>query len=319
MQKYGLTLSSEEHPPEHLVEMAVAAEGTGFDFVSISDHFHPWLSEQGHSPFVWSVLGAISAATEDIEVAVGVTCPIIRMHPVVNAHAVATTARLLDGRFTWGVGTGENLNEHVIGHPWPTAETRLEMLAEAVEIIRKMWTEESVTYWGDYYVVEDARIFDLPDQIPPIIVSAFGDEAARLAAEIGDGLWFTGIKQEVIAAYQEAGGDGPVYSQLTLCWDPDRDQALKRATRVWPNTGLPGQLAQDLRTVLHFEQAVQLVDEKLIEDSMNLGPDPEPILKSIGEAADAGVDHIYLHQVGDPLDGFIDFWEKELRPNLPGK
>lgn len=316
MTNYGLTLSSEEHSPEHLVEIAVAAEAAGFDFVSVSDHFHPWLGEQGHSPFIWSVLGAISAATEDIEVAVGVTCPIIRMHPVINAHAVATTARLLEGRFVWGVGTGENLNEHVVGQGWPTAELRLEMLVEAVEIIRRLWTEDSVSHWGTYYIVEDARIFDLPDQLPPIIVSAFGDQAARIAAEIGDGLWFTGVKEDIISAYQDAGGDGPIYSQLTLCWDPDRDQALKRATRLWANTGLPGQLAQDLRTVLHFEQAVQLVDEKVIEGSMNLGPDPEPILESIGEAADAGIDHIYLHQVGDPLDGFIDFWEKELRPEL---
>jgi coenzyme F420-dependent glucose-6-phosphate dehydrogenase len=316
MQKYGLTLSSEEHPPEHLVKAAVAAEAAGFDFVSISDHFHPWLGEQGHSPFVWSVLGAIASATDEIEVAVGVTCPTIRMHPVINAHAVATTARLLEGRFTWGVGTGENLNEHVVGHGWPPAEIRLEMLVEAIEVIRELWKGESTNYRGTYYVVEDARIFDLPDQLPPIVVSAFGEEAVKVAAEIGDGLWITGIEREVIDNYHQEGGDGPIYSQLTLCWDPDRDQALKRATRLWANTGLPGQLAQDLRTVLHFEQAVELVDEKMIESSMNLGPDPDPILKSIGEAADAGIDHIYLHQVGDPLDGFIDFWEKELRPNL---
>jgi coenzyme F420-dependent glucose-6-phosphate dehydrogenase len=262
------------------------------------------------------VLGAISAATEEIEVAVGVTCPMIRMHPVVNAHAVATTARLLEGRFTWGVGTGENLNEHIVGQGWPTADIRLEMLVEAVEIIRELWKGESYSHWGTYYLVEDARIFDLPDQLPPIVVSAFGDEAVKVAAEIGDGLWITGIKQEIIDAYHDEDGEGPIYSQLTLCWDPDRDRALERATRQWSNTALPGQLAQDLRTVLHFEQAVQLVDEKMIEEQMNVGPDPEPILKSIGQAVDAGIDHIYLHQVGDPLDGFIDFWEKELRPNL---
>lgn len=317
MPKFGLTLSSEEHPPEHLVELARAAEDTGFDFVSISDHFHPWLGAQGHSPFVWSVLGAIAVATEDIEVAVGVTCPTIRMHPVINAHAAATTARLLEGRFTWGVGTGENLNEHVIGHPWPPAEIRLEMLIEAVEIVRMLWEGESVNYRGRYYLVEDARIFDLPERLPPIVVSAFGEDAVRTAAEIGDGLWITGIMPEIVGNYHEEGGEGPIYSQLTFCWDPDRDKALERATRQWANTGLPGQLAQDLRTVLHFEQAVQLVHEKVIEESMDLGPDPDPILESIGQAVDAGIDHVYLHQVGDPLDGFIDFWEKELRPNLP--
>jgi G6PDH family F420-dependent oxidoreductase len=319
MVKYGLTLSSEEHPPEHLVKTARAAEGAGFDFVSISDHFHPWLGVQGHSPFVWAVLGAISEATEDIEVAVGVTCPTVRMHPVINAHAVATTARLLKGRFTWGVGTGENLNEHVTGQPWPPADERLEMLVEAVEIIRSLWEGKSVTHRGMYYLVEDARIFDLPDRLPPIVVSAFGKQSVKVAAEIGDGLWVAGIPQEAIDGYHQAGGDGPVYSQLTLCWDPDRDEALERATRLWANTGLPGQLTQDLRTILHFEQAVKLVDEKLIAEQMNFGPDPEPILKSIGQAIDAGIDHVYLHQVGDPLDGFIDFWQNELQPNLPGR
>lgn len=316
MSKYGLTLSSEEHPPERLVEIAVAAEDAGFDFVSISDHFHPWLTEQGHSPFVWSVLGAIASATDSIEVAVGVTCPTFRMHPAVNAQAVATTARLLEGRFTWGVGTGENLNEHVIGEGWPPADARLEMLEEAVGVIRELWTGESINHAGTYFLVEDARIFDLPEQLPPIVVSAFGENAARVAAEIGDGLWVTGMDRETIDIFHDAGGSGPVYSQLTFCWDSDKEKALERAHRVWANTGLPGQLAQDLRTVLHFEQAVQLVDKDLISESMDLGPEPGPILNSIAKAAEVGIDHIYLHQIGNPLDGFIDFWSNELKPQL---
>lgn len=317
MTKYGLTLSSEEHPPERLVEIAVEAERAGFDFVSISDHFHPWISDQGHSPFVWSVLGAISQATTYIGVAVGVTCPIMRIHPVINAHAVATTARMLEGRFTWGVGTGESLNEHVLGDRWPSADQRIDMLEEAVAVIRELWTGESVTRRGKHYVVEDARLFDLPED-PPILVSAFGESAARLAARIGDGLWTTGVPDTVIDIYREAGGSGPVFSQLSVCWAPSHQEALDRVLRKWPNTALPGQLPQDLRTVEHFEQAVGMLDPKLIRDTpMPLGPMPELIIDSIKKAVARGVDHVYLHQVGDPLDGFIEFWKRELEPGLP--
>src|SRR5262245_6657105 len=237
--KYGLTLSSEEHGPKRLVEMAVAAEEAGFDFVSISDHYHPWLTSQGHSPFVWSVLGAIAQATDEIEVGVGVTCPIVRIHPAIHAHAVATAAALLDGRLTWGVGTGEALNEHVTGSPWPTAEVRLEMLEEAVAVIRRLWAEESVTHRGKHFVVEDARIFDRPESPPPIVVSAFGEEAAQAAARFGDGLWTTGIPEEIADAFRNAGGSGPVWTQLTVCWDESREDAIERAHRVWANTGLP--------------------------------------------------------------------------------
>jgi G6PDH family F420-dependent oxidoreductase len=318
MVQYGLTLSSEEHPPSKLVEMAVAAEEAGFDFVSVSDHFHPWIGEQGHSPFVWSVLGAISQATHRLKVGVGVTCPTVRIHPAINAHAAATAACLLEGRFTWGVGSGEALNEHVLGDRWPPGDVRLEMLEEAIEIIRALWTGESVTHRGRHYTVEDARIFDLPDQLPPIVVSAFGDQAVALAARVGDGLWLTGLEAETIDEYRAQDGRGPIWSQLSLSWDPDRSTAVDRAFRVWPNTGLAGQLAQDLRTVAHMEQAVQMIDREDIEQAMPCGPDPGPIIESIEEASSIGVDHIYLHQIGDPMDGFIEFWREELRPALEG-
>ena len=222
MTKFGLTLSSEEHAPRHLVEMAVAAEQTGFDFVSISDHYHPWIDEQGHSPFVWSVLGAIANATSAIEVGVGVSCPTFRFGPVLSAHATATTAILFDGRFTWGVGSGEALNEHVSGLRWPPADIRLEMLEEAIEVIRELWGGESVTRRGTHYVVEDARVFDVPDDPPPLLVSAFAEESARLAASHGDGLWTSGANSEVIDVYREAGGNGSVWAQLSVCWDPTR-------------------------------------------------------------------------------------------------
>ena len=314
--KYGLTLSSEEHPPARLVELAVAAEEAGFDFVSISDHFHPWLSTQGHSPFVWSVLGAIAQATSTIEVGVGVSCPIVRIHPVIHAQAVATTAMLLEGRLTWGVGSGEALNEHVTGSPWPTADVRLEMLEEAVHVIRRVWTEESVTHRGKYFVVEDARIFDKPETPPPIVVSAFGPEAAGLAARIGDGLWTTGIPDDVADVYRGEGGEGPVWTQLSLCWDEKREAAVDRAHRIWANTALPGQLAQDLRTVKDFEDAVTLVTPSMIEDQIPCGPDTEPIISGIKKAVAGGADYIYLHQIGNPLQAFLDVWRDEIEPAL---
>jgi G6PDH family F420-dependent oxidoreductase len=312
----GLTLSAEEHPPARLVEIAVAAEAAGFDFVSMSDHFHPWIEEQGHSPFVWSVLGAISAATHDIDVAVGVTCPIMRIHPVILAQAAATTGCLLEGRFTWGLGTGESLNEHITGLRWPPADIRLDMLGEAIEVIRRMWTGESVTFRGEHFTIEDARIFDLPASVPLLVISAFGPDAARLAAEEGDGLWVTGIQEDTIARFRDQGGEGPVYTQLSLCWDEDEEMALERAHRLWPNTGLTGQLAQDLRTVEDFEAAVEMVGIEDLRGSVPCGPKPEPILESISKAVAAGADHVYLHQIGDPLDGFIDFFVEEIAPEL---
>ena len=171
MVTFGYTLSSEEHGPRDLVRNARRAEEAGLGFVSISDHYHPWVSAQGHSPFVWSVLGGIAEATERIQVGVGVTCPTIRIHPAILAQATATTALLLEGRFFWGVGSGEALNEHVLGHRWPPAPVRLEMLEEAVEVVRKLWTGETVDHRGQYYEVENARLFDPPAEPPPVIVS----------------------------------------------------------------------------------------------------------------------------------------------------
>jgi coenzyme F420-dependent glucose-6-phosphate dehydrogenase len=311
--KLGLTLSSEEHGPRRLLDMAVLAEEAQFDFVSISDHFHPWISSQGHSPFVWSVLGGIASVTERVEVGVGVTCPILRIHPAILAQAAATTSLLTDGRLVWGVGTGENLNEHVLGDPWPPYGIRAEMLEESIELMRRLWAEESVTHRGEYFTVEDARILDRPDHPVPIMVSAFGEKSAELAARVGDGLWLSSLNEETIAAFEVAGGSGPIFSQLTLCWGPDKDAAIKLAHRQWPNTGLPGQLNQELRTMLDFEQAIELVTPEIVAGEVPCGPDPEPVLEKVIEARDAGVDHLYFHQIGEDQEGFIAFWQKEIR------
>lgn len=319
MAKYGYTLSSEEQSPERLVELARMAEEHGFDFVSISDHFHPWISRQGHAPFVWTVLGGISQVTETIEVGVGVTCPTVRIHPAILAQATATTSHLLSNRFFWGVGSGEALNEQILGDPWPPADIRLELLEEAVNLVRLLWKGDSTTHRGDYYLVEDATIFDAPAYDIPIIVSAFGTTAAEVAARIGDGLWTSGKGGDPVEVYRQSGGQGPIYGQLHLCWAEDRDEAIETAHRQWPNTGVPGQLSQDLRTPKHIEMATQLVTPEMISGSIPCGPDPAPLLQSVDQAIESGIDHVYFHQIGDDQEGFFRFWDKELKPELENR
>ena len=316
MTSFGYTLSSEEHAPSDLVASARAAEEAGFDFVSISDHFHPWVSAQGHSPFVWSVLGAIAASTERIDVGVGVTCPTTRIHPAIIAQATATTSLLLRDRFFFGVGTGEALNEHVLGHRWPRPAVRREMLAEAVAIIRQLWTGDTVDHHGEFYDVDNARLFDPPDTAPPIIVSGFGDEAIALAAEIGDGYWGHSPDRDAITTFERNGGRGPRYAQLNVCWAEDATTARKTVHQVWPNAGVPGQLSQDLPTFTHFEQASQLVGEEDATKSVSCGPDVEPVLESVRKFVDAGYDHLYFHQIGPDQRGFFEFWTRSLQPAL---
>lgn len=316
MVSYGYTLSTEEHPPPDLVRNARRAEEAGFDFVSISDHFHPWVSAQGHSPFVWSVLGAIAATTERLQVGVGVTCPTIRIHPAVLAQATATTSLLFEGRFFWGVGTGEALNEHILGHRWPSPEVRLAMLEEAVAVIRRMWTGETVDHRGDFYEVDNARLFDPPADPPPVIVSGFGPKAVELAARIGDGYWGTSPQAELIDKYREAGGTGPRYAQMDVCWATDMATARKTVHEIWPNGAISGQLSQDLPTWSHFGEAAEMVTEDDAVEHVPCGPDLDPILESVQSYLDAGYDHLYFHQIGPDQEGFLHFWTDELAPAL---
>jgi len=316
MTTFGYTLSSEEHTPSDLVRNAARAEEAGFDFVSISDHFRPWVTAQGHSPFVWSVIGGIAAVTERIDVAVGVTCPTVRIHPAIVAHAAATSSLLLGGRFTLGVGTGEALNEHVLGHRWPTPGARLEMLDEAVDVMRRLWTGDTVDHHGSYYDVENARLFDPPEAPIPVIVSGFGERAVELAARIGDGYWGHAPDAEVVGRFEASGGAGPRYSQINVCWAEDEEEARRTVHRVWPNGGISGQLAQDLPTWTHFEQAAELVREEDAVGSTPCGPDVEPVLESVQQYVSAGYDHVYFHQVGPDQEGFLRFWSEELRPAL---
>ncbi len=202
----GYGLSSEEHPPEELVRNAARAEEAGFAFASISDHFHPWTRGQGHSPFVWTVVGAIAQATENLRIGTGVTCPTVRTHPAIVAQAAATAACLMPGRFFLGVGSGEALNEHVLGDRWPPAPVRLAMLEEAVQVIRLLWEGGSKDHHGAHYTVEDATIFDLPDEPPAIVVAAGGPGAASLAGRIGDGMWSVGPNRQAVETFDGEGG-----------------------------------------------------------------------------------------------------------------
>ena len=313
MVELGYAISSEEHTPSDLVRWAEMAEDAGFTFALISDHYHPWIDKQGHSAFVWSVIGAISQRTTDLVLGTGVTCPMMRTHPAVIAQAAATAACLMPGRFFLGVGTGENLNEHILGDKWPPADTRLEMLEEAIEVLRLLWQGGQQSHEGDYFVVENARVYDLPDDPVEVMVAASGEKAAQLAGRIGDGLIGTSPKKETLAAFDKAGGKSkPRYGQLTVCWAKSVDEATKIATEIWPTAAMPGQLSQELALPAFFEQAAELVTEDKIKESIICGPDPEPVLDAIREYADAGYTHVYLHQVGPDQEGFFRFAESEL-------
>ena len=252
--RIGYFLSSEEYTPAELIEQARLAEEAGFEGLWISDHYHPWVDAQGQSPFVWSMIGALSQVTR-LPVTTAVTAPTMRIHPAIIAQAVATSAVLHEGRFVLGVGSGEALNEHVVGARWPTADVRLEMLEEAVGVIRELFGGESVDHHGTHYTVEDARIYTRPEEPVPIYVSGFGPKAIEVAARIGDGFVTTKPSADDVQLYRKHGGTGPVEAGTKVCWAPTREQGVKTAHRLWSNSGLPGELAQVLPTPAHFEQA----------------------------------------------------------------
>ena len=312
----GFHLSSEEHSPNDLVRYAREAEQAGFTFALVSDHFHPWIDAQGQSPFVWSVIGGIAQATERLRVGTGVTCPLIRIHPAIVAQAAATSAVMLEGRFFLGVGTGENLNEHVLGDKWPTADERLELLEEAVALIRCLWDGGMQTFRGDHYLVEQARIYTLPEQPIEIAVAAAAPQAAELAGRIGDALVSTAPDADVVERYREAGGGGPTYGKVTLVYDEDAERARRTLHEVFPNTGAPGELTTELVLPRQFEQVAKLLRPEQLAEKVPCGPDPEPVVEQCRTYLDAGFTHLYFHQVGPDQEGFFRFWERELRPRL---
>ena len=313
----GYALSGEEHAPAALVRNARAAEEAGFGFGLISDHIHPWVDAQGHSAFVWSVLGGIAQETERFRIGTGVTCPMIRIHPAIIAHAAATTACLMPGRFFLGIGTGENLNEHVLGAKWPAPDERLEMLEEAVEVIRLLWQGDYQTHRGKHYTVENLRIFDLPEEPIELAVAAMQPQAAELAGRIGDSLINVAPKQEIIQEFEDGGGKGkPRYGQVTACYAGSKDQAKKIVFEVWPNALVEGSASQELPLPKDFEQLVEGRNPDELENKLVLGNDPEEFLEEISAYEQAGYTHVYVHQIGPDQEGFLKFAKSELFPRL---
>ena len=316
MTAIGYALSSEEHGPRDLVANARAAEEAGFSFALISDHFHPWIERHPHSPFVWGVLGAIAQATDALVVGTGVTCPTFRTHPAIIAQAAATAADLMPRRFFLGVGTGENLNEHILGQGWPEWEVRAEMLEEAVAVIRDLWRGKVTSHHGRHYTVQNARLFTLPQELPRIHVAAGGERMAKVAGRIGDGFVGTSPDKEVLDAYRKAGGAGPRFGQVTMCWATSERAARRIAYEWWPTAALHGEVTQELPDPAQFTDLVKGVTEDQVAEAITCGPDADTHLERIQEYIDAGYDHVYLHQVGPDQDGFLEFARKELLPGL---
>ncbi|HVW90889.1 MAG TPA: TIGR03557 family F420-dependent LLM class oxidoreductase [Gaiellaceae bacterium] len=303
----GYWLSSEEHAPKELVENAVRAEQAGFEHVLISDHIHPWVDAQGHSPFVWGVIGAIGQATSRLRVGTAVTCPLVRVHPAIVAHAAATAQTLMDGRFFLGVGTGENLNEHVLGGRWPRADERLEMLEEAIDVIRALFGGDYETYRGTHYTVEQLKLYDAPKNPPPIVVAAAAENAAQVAAAKGDGTMNTSPDAAIVERYKAAGGKEPIYGKVTGCFAPDAETARKIALERQPNAAMGGSLSQDLALPRDFESVAELVRPDDLEGTLVLGDDPAMWRERIDEFDRAGFTHVCLHDVGLNQAEFVDF------------
>lgn len=311
--KIGYFLSSEEHGPNELVRQAQLAEQAGFDSLWISDHFHPWNDEQGESPFVWSVIGAIGATTS-LPVTTAVTCPTVRTHPLIIAQAAATSALMCHGKFQLGVGSGEALNEHVLGDPWPNASKRLDMLREAVEVIRLMFDNEVVSFDGTYYTVDDARLYSRPERRVPIYVSGFGNKAIDLAAEIGDGFISTKLRPDDVKRYRAHGGRGPAQGGYKVCWAPTEDEGVKTAHQLWAHSQLGGELSQVLPSPKHFEQAAENADIESTRANVVCGPDVERHIQRMRDYFEAGYDEVFVSQMGHDQERFFDVYAKEVLP-----
>jgi G6PDH family F420-dependent oxidoreductase len=314
--KLGYKLIAEAYSPVEMVRQAVLAEQAGFDFVEISDHYHPWVPEQEHSGFAWSILAHAAAKTQTIELATGVTCPFIRYHPAIIAQAAATTQLLSDGRFTLGVGSGERLNEHVVGQGWPPVHVRHRMFRESLEIIRLLWQGGYQSYEGRHLTLEDARVFDLPDRLPPVVVATGGPRASRIAAELGDGIFTTEPRTDLIEAFTAAGGSGPRYTEVPIAYAATEDEAAESARKLF-RFGITGWKVQaELPNPVNFDAASRLVRPEDLAENIPHGPAVEPYLAAVRKSRDAGFDHLAFVQIGEDQEGFMKFWSAELQPAL---
>lgn len=315
MVSIGYFLSGEELAPAQLVDAARQAEAAGFDRVWVSDHFHPWLESQGESPFVWAVLGAI-AATTNLQLTTAVTCPTFRIHPAVVAQAAATIACLAPGRFTLGVGSGEALNEHILGDPWPPVSVRLARLEEAVAIMRRLWSGDVTTHQGPYFTVHNAKLWSLPAQVPEILISGFGPEATALAAKVGDGWITTSPDSDQLALYRHHGGKGRTQAGTKICYAATEKEGAETAHRLWGHEGAGGQISQDLPMWQGFQALAEQSSPMKIAETVPCGPDASRAAESISAYIDAGFDEIYVAQMGPDQEGGIRFLAEEVLPTL---
>jgi G6PDH family F420-dependent oxidoreductase len=314
--RLGYFLSSEEYSPAELIEQARGAEQAGFSALWISDHYHPWVDAQGQSAFVWSSIGAISQVCS-LPITTAVTCPTVRIHPAVIAQAAATSAVYTKGKFRLGIGTGEALNEHIFGDAWPEADVRLEMLEEAVEIMRKLWEGGNVSYRGKHYTVENARIYTLPEKPVEILVSGFGPKAIEVAARIGEGYVSTMPDGDMVKQFRSSGGgDRVCQAGFKAAFAATEDAGAQIAYEKWPNAGVPGELSQVLPTPKHFEQASELVTKEMIKESFVCGNDPQKHLEMIDKYRQAGFDEVYVANTGPNYQGLFDLYAKEILPNV---
>lgn len=306
MTNFGYTLMTEQSGPKELVNYAVAAEKVGFDFEVMSDHYSPWLTEQGHAPYAWSVLGAVAAATERVELATYVTCPTMRYHPAVVAQKAATVQLLSDGRFILGLGSGENLNEHVVGEGWPSVAVRQDMLEEAVHIIRELHTGELVTWEGNYFRVDSARVWDAVEV--PIGLAVSGGAGIERFAPLGDHLISTEPDAELISGWDAAhSGSSRKIGQVPICWGPDKDAAIATAHEQFRWFGGGWAVNADLPTPAGFAGASQFVREEDVAEAIACGPDLDELAESVRPFIEAGYTDVAVVQVGDASqERFLD-------------
>ncbi|MEN8706441.1 MAG: TIGR03557 family F420-dependent LLM class oxidoreductase [Nocardioides marinisabuli] len=303
--RFGYTLMTEQSGPRDLVRYAAAAERVGFDFEVSSDHFSPWLTEQGHAPYAWSVLGAVSQVTERVELMTYITCPTMRYHPAVVAQKAATMALLSEGRFTLGLGSGENLNEHTVGHGWPAVDTRQEMLVEAVEIIRALHAGDLVTYRGEHFDVDSSRVWDLPDEPVRLALAVAGDKGVERFAPLADDLIAVEPDPDLVSSWNGVEGaprigDGArAIGQIPICWDPDEAAARERAHAQFRWFAGGWKVNADLPTTAGFAGATQFVRPDDVAENIPCGPDLDRIVESVSAFADAGFTDVALVQVGD--------------------
>ncbi|GHF59849.1 LLM class F420-dependent oxidoreductase [Streptomyces mashuensis] len=318
MVRYGYTMMTEQAGPRELVDHVVGAEKAGFDFSVISDHYFPWLASQGHSPNAWAVLGAAAQATSRIPLMTYVTCPTTRYHPALVAQQAATVQLLSRGRFRLGLGSGENLNEHVVGGGWPRAGVRLEMLEEAVEIIRALFEGKTLNHRGPHFDVEHAKLWDLPDPVPPIGIAVSGDVSCRLAGHLADLVIATEPRKELLEAFDRHGGAGkPRVGQLPVCYDPDRDAAIERAHDQFRWFGLGWPVNSELPHDTAFASATQFVSKDDVAQSIPCGSKVDDFVEAVRPYTEAGFTEVALVQIGGGhQEPYLKWAEEELLPAL---